>query len=103
VVSPRASPLHWLSDFYLREQTPADLKTRFLAYVVAVTQGAYTWTDEVLISQAYDLLDGLLPAIKYVNNLYSPTRTAIPEFGAMAQRDEAEALSAAEKIRLGKN
>jgi hypothetical protein len=55
---------HWLSDFYLREQTPAGLKTRFLAYVVASTKDAYTWTDEALISQAYDLLSGLLPAIE---------------------------------------
>lgn len=55
---------HWLSDFYLREQTPAVLKTRFLAYVVACTKDAYTWTDETHISQAYNLLDGLLPAIE---------------------------------------
>lgn len=55
--------LFWISDVYLRPQTPSNLRNRFLATVVARTQPA-NFVAEPPPKFAYDLLTQILPVIK---------------------------------------
>lgn len=55
--------LFWVSDVYLRPQTPNDLRNRFLGTVVARTQPA-NFVAEPPPQIAYDLLTKLLPSVQ---------------------------------------
>src|SRR5215213_757040 len=55
--------LFWVSDIYLRPQTSANLKNRFLATVVSRTQAAH-FVTEPAPQMAYDLLTRILPFVQ---------------------------------------
>lgn len=55
--------LFWISDIYLRPQTPSTLRNRFLATAVARTQPA-NFVAEPAPQFAYDLLLKILPAVQ---------------------------------------
>lgn len=62
--------LFWVSDIYLRPQTPAVLKKRFLTTVVMRTHTA-NFTVEPAPPMAYDLLTKVLPFVQqFVPELY---------------------------------
>ncbi|HEV2707558.1 MAG TPA: hypothetical protein VGV59_16695 [Pyrinomonadaceae bacterium] len=50
--------LFWTQSYYLAEQTPAELKARFLAVVIKTIEQKQTWTESQNLS-AYRLLSGI--------------------------------------------
>lgn len=62
--------LFWISDIYLRPQTPDAVRNRFLTMVVARTQPAH-FVAEPAPQMAYDLLTEILPFVqRSLPNLY---------------------------------
>jgi hypothetical protein len=93
--------LFWISDIYLRPQTPSALKNRFLATVVARTQPS-NFVAEPAPQFAYNLLSELLPFVQQSTpELYDQALNH--SFAMRASRNEKQLASEARIKRLNES
>jgi hypothetical protein len=77
--------LTFLRDFCIREANPPQLQTRFLTAAFNAVLTASTSPDRTQLTQAYELLTSLLPAMQRLSpSLYA---MAVPQAAAMARLD----------------
>ena len=93
--------LLWLVDFYLNPNSEPALKRRFLAAAVLATAGSYSLSDSSQISDAYNLLQAILPQVKsLVPSLYPQAVGQLSSLMGRIPSKLSEREEIAERIRV---
>ena len=91
--------LYLLVEFYVRNETPADIRTRFLNLIVKATRGSTASPDTEELSSAYNLLRITLPLIKTQQpSLYSLASAQMAAVAARVPHEIIDRMALDERI-----
>ena len=93
------STLFWISSYYLKEESPQELKVRFLAAVVNALEMGQDWADNHLLL-AYRLLNTITPvALKLAPSLYQRIRALSSAASARLPQSVLSRMAAENRIK----